>query len=326
MQRALLIHGGAVGDFVMSLRVVAALRAAGATSLAVLGRPEIAQVAGPADGVDKVLDLNVGGYHALFSQTLELPPRVLESLRRFDLAVNMLGGPTAPRPRPGALPADGRDRAEDPTRRRLHDAGIRRVITIDPRPRADCHGHVSDQWLADLRAAGIKATAGPPRIRLDETSLRHARSRLEAETQAGGRPVAILHPGSGGQDKCWPVQNFIKLAARLQAADRRVAFLMGPAELERFSRVESDHLQAVAPTFDGCSLREAAALIAASRLYVGNDSGMSHVAAALEIETATIFGPTDPVRWRPLGKHVTILRSPSPGTWPSVVDVFRSLP
>jgi len=90
VERALLVHAGAIGDFVMSLRIVAALRQAGARRVTVLGRPEIARLAIPGGGVDDVLDIETGGYHALFTANGPLPSRVGESLRGIDLAVNMM--------------------------------------------------------------------------------------------------------------------------------------------------------------------------------------------------------------------------------------------
>jgi ADP-heptose:LPS heptosyltransferase len=103
----------------------------------------------------------------------------------------------------------------------------------------------------------------------------------------------ILHPGSGSRMKCWP--HFVELANRLET----VAFLIGPAESDfntgRHHRLENP------------SLREVSKLLRSSRAFVGNDSGITHLAAHLGVPTVAIFGPTDPRVWAPLGRRVSII-------------------
>jgi heptosyltransferase III len=305
MTNVLLIHAGALGDFVMSLRIVAALRAAGAETVTVLGKPEIASIAVPGGGVDAVLDINQGGYHTLFSAESSLPPEIANVLSRFDLAVDMLGGP------------DGRPIAK------LRQAGIPKVIAIDPRPCPTWTGHISDRWLADLRAAGIDAWPGPPTIRLPNDRSDHGRRLLQ---DAAGRRFVIIHPGSGSRQKCWPSACFVELALHLSAAGNSVVFILGPVEMERFISTEIAGLHAMAPTITNSSLPAAVDLLAAASLYVGNDSGMSHLAAALGTPTIAIFGPTSPTLWRPMGKHVTCVSPPAGDAWPAIENVADAVP
>ncbi len=306
MKRALLIHAGAIGDFVMALRVVAAMRQAGAEHLTVLGRPHIAALACPDDGVDEILDIEVGGFHALFSRGAALGPNVVALLSRIDLAVDMLG-------------------AGHTTRVHLQQAGIPKVVHLDPRHRTEWPGHVSDQWLADLRTAGFDATVGPPRLHADPTpSRRLAAMGPERGVGHAARPLVILHPGSGSTRKCWPLPSFVTLAEMLQAAGLHTLFLLGPTEAERLCDDEIAQLRTASPMMTNCSLREVANIIAAARCFVGNDCGISHLAAALRIPTVAIFGPTDPNTWRPLGEHVTILRAQRPAQWPTIADVAHA--
>jgi ADP-heptose:LPS heptosyltransferase len=137
-------------------------------------------------------------------------------------------------------------------------------------------------------------------------------------------PLVILHPGSGSTRKCWPLPNYVALADKLRATGVDPLFLLGPTEAERLCDDEIAQLRTASPMMTNCSLREVASIIAAGRCFVGNDCGISHLAAALEIPTVAIFGPTDPNTWRPLGEHVTILRAPRPAGWPTVADVARA--
>jgi len=139
---------------------------------------------------------------------------------------------------------------------------------------------------------------------------------------SGIRPVAI-HPGSGGPRKCWPAEHVADLVIRLAAP---VLLLEGPADAEACHRVWSllppDVLVRVVA---GISLVEAAALIAQCALYVGNDSGLTHVAGALGVPTVAVFGPTDPAVWGPLGRCVAIVGPRGTSAWPSPSDVFAAI-
>jgi heptosyltransferase-3 len=106
---------------------------------------------------------------------------------------------------------------------------------------------------------------------------------------------AVVHPFSGGQKKNWPLENFRALAARLPVT---VKWSAGPDE-RLDDAVRFDDLYAL-----GCWLSVA-------RVYVGNDSGISHLAAAVGTPVVAIFTCTDPRVWAPRGDHVTVLENPS---------------
>ena len=118
------------------------------------------------------------------------------------------------------------------------------------------------------------------------------------------REGTLIHPGSGGVSKMWPIERFFDLAEHLPAP---VHFIIGPAEHERgfVSKIVSRGLSVV----DTPTISEAVEMLAGKALYVGNDSGMSHCAAMCATPTVALFGPSDPVVWRPLGPSVRVLES-----------------
>lgn len=77
-----------------------------------------------------------------------------------------------------------------------------------------------------------------------------------------------------------------------------------------------------APLLHAESLVELARSLAGARLYIGNDSGVSHLAAAVGCPTVVLFGPTDPRVWAPRGGHVTVVRGMP---WPEVGQVLEAL-
>lgn len=173
-----------------------------------------------------------------------------------------------------------------------------KVVSIDPRPSAVTRRrrrHITDQWAADMREAGWPVgDPGPARIRMGRRPA----------TDRRPRPVRVLiHPGSGGKAKCWPLERFFELADAL--VDLDVTWLLGPAEFELARRVqERDE-----PLLVEEDLETAAEQMAGFDLYVGNDSGVTHLAAAIGLPTVAIFIATDPRIWRPLGAHVMVVQA-----------------
>lgn len=114
---------------------------------------------------------------------------------------------------------------------------------------------------------------------------------------AGAVRPLVIHPGAGALEKRWATSGFRKLADAWRARGGETTVLLGPAEMddERYWRT-SGHAVAA-----GVGLRDAAALIGGASWYVGNDSGMSHLAGLLERRGVVLFGATRAARWRPFG-------------------------
>jgi ADP-heptose:LPS heptosyltransferase len=178
---------------------------------------------------------------------------------------------------------------------------------------------VADHLFGALEALGI----GPSRLwrpRLVAPAWDEPAARWWREHAGPARrPVVALHPGSGGAQKCWPRARYAELAERLLGRGYGVLILLGPAEAPC-----SAGWQAFAGRWSAAvcaanlDLPLVAALLRRCAAYVGNDSGVTHLAAALGVPTLAIFGPTDPGRWAPLGPRVRVLRDPA---WPADGEV-----
>jgi ADP-heptose:LPS heptosyltransferase len=174
----------------------------------------------------------------------------------------------------------------------------RRLIDHDPAPPAG--GPHASVWLARaLEPLGITESPSPPRLEFSEAERREADARLE------GLPseFVAVHPGSGSRAKNWPVDRFVETARRLSAG-RPWLLVLGPAEED-----------VVAPPgailARGWPVRTLGAALARAGLFLGNDSGVAHLAAASGARTLALFGPTDPAQWAPVGRAVASLRAPS---------------
>ena len=125
---------------------------------------------------------------------------------------------------------------------------------------------------------------------------------------AGGKPVAV-HPGSGGRAKIWPLGRWWGLLEWMQKEKGvPVLMILGPADEHLYPFAMAARRIGVR-LVEGLSLPRLAALLSGCRLYVGNDSGVSHLAAATSIPAAVIFGPTDPQVWAPAGANVRIVQA-----------------
>lgn len=124
-----------------------------------------------------------------------------------------------------------------------------------------------------------------------------------------------IHPGGSSFDKRWPEENYAQVADSLvHEYNAKILILRGPdeAKLEQnIQRVVQSESISYAPK----SIRELAALIKHCNLFLCNDSGPMHIAAALDVRTVAIFGPTDHVAWEPLSDEATIVRRDMP-CWP----------
>jgi ADP-heptose:LPS heptosyltransferase len=169
----------------------------------------------------------------------------------------------------------------------------------DPLP-----GHQADYYLACLNGALREASAPLVALRGD------AQLWCDAFCQRAGffasEPLLIVAPGSGAREKNWPEAHFLQIVHwwRERLGGKAVV-VAGPVEMERGGY---EQLASACVIASGLDLAQLAALLARGDLYIGNDSGVSHLAAAVGCRTVALFGPSDERQWAPRGQRVTILR------------------
>lgn len=118
----------------------------------------------------------------------------------------------------------------------------------------------------------------------------------------------LIHPGSGSRKKNWPLENFILLEKMLRKDGLRSEFILGPAEIYLRDSLATPH-EPNPPVHIVDDLPRALSLIKGACGFIGNDSGLSHLAAITGLPVTVVFGPSDPVRWKPLGPAVAVVRS-----------------
>lgn len=176
-----------------------------------------------------------------------------------------------------------------------------RVQTYDPRPLRD------DAPLAAQLALQLGLS-----ISLADASLPSLPS-LPTLPDVHERLPIVLAPGSGGAIKCWPPERFVaQLASSLRHRGESLAVVVGPAEVERKDPRSFPWPPGTA-FLVGLSCEQLALQLVKARAFVGNDSGVTHLAAALRVPTVAIFGPTEPRVWAPPQKHVRVVATRTQG-------------
>lgn len=169
---------------------------------------------------------------------------------------------------------------------------------------------VSAFILEQFRTAGWDLALTPPRLSLEDSDLAAVRQWLDSRCgNAGLRPV-LLHPGSGGRGKIWPLARWWGLMEWLGGCSRQpVCLSLGPADEHLRDFAREAHNRLGVHLLEPLELPRLAAFLSRCLFYVGNDSGVSHLAAAVGVPTVAIFGPTDSRVWGPVGDHVRIVQS-----------------
>ena len=290
--RILILRSGALGDFIVTLPVIAGLRKLCPHAwIEVLGPGGAAAL---AEGLaDNAADLASRGLHELFlphnpDAAAGPAPGGTTShyIKSFDLVISWLG--------------------EDffANVSRLASGTVVNVPPVPPAGRSAALTFFDS--IPQLRGLPFK----PPRVKPTSAEERQAAKLLARNGLTPALPLVAVHPGSGGRRKCWPPRHFAAVIRALLRAGRQVAIISGEADAEAVAGVGRElalpGLSRPAILAD-LPVRLLAAVLAACGAYLGNDSGVSHLAAAAGTKCFVIFGPTDPVRWAPAGENVTVI-------------------
>ena len=275
---ALLYHSGALGDFITAIPAISYWKKRNRHEwLVMLGGPAIGAFACEMGIVDQFLDVNESRYAMLFNDAFK--PEIAGFFGRFTRAIVFAG----------------------PESRFVINLQESRIPCLHQPPFPQTRMHVVDYHLsliADVSKLSEEEKA--PRLELPLESIR--------ETHYSGKLSSgfiAIHPGSGSLKKNWPFEKFLFVADHFRGKGRSIIWIKGPAE--NYSEIpETDFL------FADKSLAELAYLLNKCDLFIGNDSGVAHLAAAMGRKTIALFGPSDPSVWAPRGKNVKIICKSKP--------------
>lgn len=164
------------------------------------------------------------------------------------------------------------------------------------------HIHSAEQQLALLGFVGVPVEDRPKsRLEVTENAVGSLEQKLHAKAQrplGEYQPFAIMHPAAAFATKIWAAENFARTAEFLDAKGIQTIAIAAGNEREILEKLQSESRVPVA-IFDDLTLLEITALASKATLFVGNDSGIAHIAAAVNTPTVVIFGSSNRNHWRP---------------------------
>ncbi len=299
IKKILVIRLGAIGDFVLTLPTIYALRSQfPEVHLEILGYVSVAVLALGERYANTITSFDQSGISSLFvnrdsgSEGPEPPQSLLTYLSSFDTILLFLHA------RWGVFPQN------------LKKICGPKLITYSSFPTYGEHVHMVDHLLRSLETLNIRNPDRVPKIAFTETERDFAQqfiNKLNMGKGSGRRKVAI-HPGSGSKKKCWQVEKFAEIIYWLRRREAvKILIISGPADEENVSRLSQ--MVGNFKIVQERSIKKVAAVLQRCDLFIGNDSGITHISAAVQIPTVAIFGPTDPQMWGMRGEAVRIVKS-----------------
>jgi len=295
--RILVIRGGAIGDFILTLPAIRLLREAFPnTHLEILGYRHILALAEGRFYADATRSIEYGPLAAFFNPKGELDPELCRYFASFQQVISYIFDP------------DGLFASC------LRRAGVKNLVSISPK--IDDSQHAAAQLALPLETLALFLDSPAAEFFPSAKDLAEAEEVLPLDT-----PFVAIHPGSGSEKKNWPVPRWQKLAQRLAKEKRvdRLVILGGESDAERLRPLKEELANERVIFLENLRLPVLGAVLAKCRLYLGHDTGISHLAAAAGARCLLLFGPTDPQIWAPANPGVTVL--PAPDGELSMLDV-----
>jgi len=363
-RRGVILQPGAIGDCILTLPLAEFMKnCLGLGGIDILGHTEYIGILPGRTCVDGIRSIDAMDLHRLFAETkafdLADGDPLINVFADYAWIATFLGEPNSNFEANLIFTANCSHSAE--------------VITLSMKPPKDFSEHLADFYIGQfidqsglslppllsstrrrggrvwhgLAAHGNTAKMAVPQdclIKATKADVNRGRELLEEINVDFSEELVVIHPGSGGLHKCWHLDNFLAVAKELSSRGVETIFLLGPAELDRFTPLLSGESKKGGtirninpPAFlpaaltrvgrrggrrkqegglrclTDLSLTQVLGLLSCADGFVGNDSGITHLAAGLGVKTLAVFGPTNPGVYGPIGPAVTVFADSTAG-------------
>ncbi len=278
---SLVYHTGALGDFMTTIPALLYWKNQNSNEkIVLLGMPPIGAFAKETSVIDDYLDVNSSGFLPLFSDIFSSETIALLAPYRTALLF------TNP---------------DSPIIKNVQRCGILSLYWQPPFPATNNRLHITDYHLSLFAdPESLDPEEKQPHIVPSPASMQKSFSVMPENCF----PIA-LHPGSGSSKKNWPFERYLSLADSIRKKGMPVLWMLGPGD-EAFNVPSNDLIVSNQP------LSLCAALLSRCHAFIGNDSGVAHLAAGVGCPTLALFGPSDPQVWAPQGENVRIIYKNKP--------------
>jgi heptosyltransferase III len=276
--KILVIRGGAIGDFILTLPVLSALRRQFSEAhIEVLGYPHIADLALLGGLVDQVRSIEGRSLAVFFARHADLSEELREYFASFAIIISYLYDPD-----------------------QIFQANVARCskaqfIAGPHRPDENLKLHACKVFLQPLERLAIFDADPVPRLPLN--------------SQVKTFDSLALHPGSGSERKNWPEKKWSELIAHLlKETNLNLLLIGGEAEASRLERLSADLPSERFELAKNLRLVDLAARLRSCHAFIGHDSGVSHLAAALNLRSLLLWSETIEEIWRPPNPRTKVIR------------------
>lgn len=282
--KILVIRGGAIGDFILTVPAIAALqRTFPDTHLEVLGYPMVAELARAAGLIDAFRSIEAGPLARFFARNAALlDPDWSDYFESFNLIISYLYDP------------------DDIFKANVGRTSKAQFIQAQHRPDEKQKLHATEVFLKPLEKLAIFGADPVPSLRLT--------NRTEPKLPPGD--WIAVHPGSGSEKKNWPEENWIQLLDLiLERTTANVLLVGGEAEGSRLAQMSRPLEPGRIRVLQSAPLPQLGSVLAQCQAFVGHDSGITHLAAAVGVPVFALWGPSNEEIWKPLNPNVSIIRA-----------------
>jgi heptosyltransferase-3 len=289
MNRILVIRGGAIGDFLLTLPALKLLRDEFPSAhLEILGYKHIIALVENRGYADSVRSIDYAPLASFFSRDGELPAELAQYFRSFQQIISYLFDP------------------DEIFASNLKRCGVKNLIKASPQ--INDGEHAARQLARPLEQLGLFLEDAAAMLYPNKEDRMFAKKFLERSA----RPLLALHPGSGGERKNWALENWRELGDWLVDSMQPSTLLVviGEADESRAQQLKESWAKRPVCFAQNLPLPQVAAVLEQCAVFIGHDSGISHLAAAVGTPSLLLFGPTDPEIWAPANKRVKTIRAP----------------
>ena len=290
--RILVIRGGAIGDFILTLPAIAALRRQFPQAhLEVLGYPHIAQLAVAGGLADRVQPIEARGLAGFFARGGTLEQDLMDYFSEFDLVISYLYDP------------------DEIFKTNVIRCLVKQFIVGPHRPDETERLHATQVYLKPLERLAIFDADPVPRLSLNPQNNLGRADRPVSLDARQRVPTIVFHPGSGSEKKNWPETKWAGSIQQIAATTNWNLLLVGgEAEGERLRRLAAAMPPARCSIAQGLPLAELAQRIRSGTAFAGHDSGITHLAAAVGLPCVVLWANTLEEIWRPQGERLVVLK------------------
>jgi len=294
--RILVVRGGSIGEFILTCPVFAALRAQfPEISIEVLGYPRIAELAKAAGLIDEVRSIETRAAAGFFARNAPLDEDLSNYFAKFSVIFSYLYDP------------DGFFQMN------VCKVSTAQFITGRARPDEAATLHASETFLKPLERLAIFDADAVPKL-----------SFPQLPTSA---PTLAIHPNPETGPRAWPESKWRNLTASIVAQTSYRVLLVGDESQRRtLQRITAELPPDRVTLISSAASPELGGQLSACQAFIGHDSGISHLAAALGVPCVTIWGNSNAAIWQPRGASVTVLKNRAGAVGVTQEEVLSALP